>query len=223
MANLLGIVNQQQVPIASIDEKLRILCTRQNIWDYSGLEREHFSALPESRQLQLLRKFYFDILPSLSNAKSNSNIDFSIGTTIRNSKGLKMKKVIENGDERSEMTVSVSDQDRMKKSLNLWEKLGYFGNETCDFSIEKANLPENSAFYINQAYQSWKDDKKVYYTDVFVLAQIMPLAHQPKDVKSYELKEDEVIILRPRYDQISGEFLGIENCIALITVRNDPQ
>ena len=154
MANLLGIVNQQQAPIASIDEKLRILCTRQNIWDYSGLEQEDFSALPESRQLQLLRKFYFDILPSLSNAKSNSNIDFSIGTTIRNSKGLKMKKVIENGDERSEMTVSVSDQDRMKKSLNLWEKLGYFGTETCDFSIEKANLPENSAFYINQAYQS---------------------------------------------------------------------
>ena len=92
MANLLGIVNQQQAPIASIDEKLRILCTRQNIWDYSGLEQEDFSALPESRQLQLLRKFYFDILPSLSNAKSNSNIDFSIGTTIRNSKGLKMKK-----------------------------------------------------------------------------------------------------------------------------------
>ena len=51
MANLLGIVNQQQAPIASIDEKLRILCTRQNIWDYSGLEREDFSALPESRQL----------------------------------------------------------------------------------------------------------------------------------------------------------------------------
>ena len=43
MANLLGIVNQQQAPIASIDEeKLRILCTRQNKWDYSGLEREDF-------------------------------------------------------------------------------------------------------------------------------------------------------------------------------------
>ena len=84
-------------------------------------------------------------------------------------------------------------------------------------------MPENSVFYINQAYQSWKDDKKVYYIDVFVLAQIMPLAHQPKDVETYELKEDGVIILRPRYDPISGEFLGTENCIALITVRNDPE
>ena len=84
-------------------------------------------------------------------------------------------------------------------------------------------MPENSVFYINQAYQSWKDDEKVYYTDVYALAQIMPLAHQPKDVESYELKDDEVKILRPRYNPINGYFMGIENCIALITVRNDPQ
>ena len=78
-------------------------------------------------------------------------------------------------------------------------------------------------FYINQGYQSFKDGKKVYYTDVFIIAQIMPLAHQPKDIESYELKNDEVKILRPRYDPISREFLGIEHCIALITVKNDPQ
>ena len=135
-----------------------------------------------------------------------------------------MKNVVENGDDRPEMTVStVKDQDRIKKSLNLWKRLGYFGIETCDFSIEKANLPENSVFYINQSFQSWKGDKKVYYTDVFILAQIMPLSHQPKDIESYEPKEDEVRILRASYDSISGEFLGTENCIALITVRNDPQ
>ena len=46
MANLLGIV-KQQVPID--EEKLRILCTRQNIWDYFGLERDDFSALAESK------------------------------------------------------------------------------------------------------------------------------------------------------------------------------
>ena len=36
MTNLLGIVKQQQAPID--EEKLRILCTRQNFWDYFGLE-----------------------------------------------------------------------------------------------------------------------------------------------------------------------------------------
>ena len=96
-----------------------------------------------------------------------------------------------------------------------------FGTESCDFSIEKANLPENTIFYINHGYQSFKDSKKVYYTDVFILAQIMPVAHQPKDIESYELNENEVKIFRPRYDPASGEFLGIEYCVALITVRND--
>ena len=135
-----------------------------------------------------------------------------------------MTKVIENGDDRSEMTVStVKGEETAKKSINLWENFGHFGIESCDLSIEKANLPENSVFYINQVYQSFKDGKKVYYTDIFIIAQIMPLAHQPKDIESYELKDDEVKILRPRYDPISREFLGIEHCIALITVKNDPQ
>ena len=136
-----------------------------------------------------------------------------------------MKKVIENRDERSEMLVSTvkGEEEGKQKCINLWQDFGYFGTESCDFSIEKANLPENSVFYVNQGYRSMKDGKKVYYIDVFILAQIMPLAHQPKDIESYEPKDNEVKILRTRYDPISGEFLGIENWLALITVRNDPQ
>ena len=223
MAHLLSIVNQQQAPID--EEKLRILCTRQNIWDHFRLAREDFSALSEAKQLQMLRKFYFDLLPTLSSARSSAfNINSSIGSAIRNSAGLTMTKVIENGDDRSEMTVStVNGEEKVKKSINFWENFGHFGTESCDFSIEIANLPENSVFYINQAYRSFKDGKKVYYTDVFIIAQIMPLAHQPKDIKSNELKDDEVKISRTSYDPFSGEFLDIEHCIALITVRNDPQ
>ena len=37
------------------------------------------------------------------------------------------------------------------------------------------------------------------------------------------LKEDEVKILRSRYNPVSGNFLGIEYCVGTITVRNDPQ
>ena len=50
----------------------------------------------------------------------------------------------------------------------------------------------------------------------------MPLAHQPKDIESCELKEGEVKILRPRYNPTIGEFLGIEYAIGIITVCNDP-
>ena len=51
---------------------------------------------------------------------------------------------------------------------------------------------------------------KKFINDVFVIAQIMPFAQQPKQIESYQLKDNEVKILRPRYDPISGEFLGIE-------------
>ena len=43
--------------------------------------------------------------------------------------------------------------------------------QPCDFLIEKANLPENTIIYINQVYQSYKDNKKVYYVDYYLLGQ----------------------------------------------------
>ena len=173
----------------------------------------------------MLRKLYFDRLPSLPSSTQNFGIDSSIATAIRNSSSILMKKVIKNGDERTEMSVSTvkGEEGSKQKCLNIWKDFGYFGTESCDLSIEKANLPKNSVFYVNQGYQSMKDGKKVNYTDVFILAQIMPLAQLPKDIESYEPKEDEVKILRARYDPISGEFFGIENCVAFITVRNDLQ
>ena len=131
--------------------------------------------------------------------------------------------VIENGDERSELTMSAQNEDGVKKSINLWPNFGYFRTESCNFSIEKANLPENTIFYLKQGYQSCKDGKKVYCTDVFIIAQIMPLTHQSPDIESYVLKENKVKILRPRYNPVSCDFLVIEYCVGVITVRHDPQ
>ena len=135
-----------------------------------------------------------------------------------------MRKVIESRDDRTEVTVDTpNSEERVKKSFNLWENLGYFDTESCDFSMEKANLPENTIFYISQAYPSFKDSKKVYYTDVFILAHIMPLAQQPKDIESYKLNDNEVKILQPRYDPVSGKFLEIEYRVALVTVRKNQE
>lgn len=104
----------------------------------------------------------------------------------------------------------------------MWPEYGYFGNSNCNFLVEKANLPENTLFYINQGYQSRKNGKKIYYTDVSIIAQIMPLAQQTKDLNDYQLKNDEVKFIRPRYNLSTGEFLGIEYCIGIVTVGNVP-
>ena len=137
MANILGIANQQQTQIID-KEKLKIFCSRKNVWDHFGLDRDVFSMFPEGKQMQLVQKFSFDHLPR-SNAFS---VDSSIGSAIRNSASLSMKKVIQNGDERTELSVStVNNSEEKKKTAFMWENFGYFGSESCSFSIEKANIP----------------------------------------------------------------------------------
>ena len=218
MSSILGIVQQQQqTPID--EDKLRVLCAWKKFCGSFGLDREDFLNLSEAKQLQLTRKFYFENFSS----SSETNIDLSIRSAIQNSTGLSMTKIFESGNDRTEMTLSTNatTQEKPIKCINMWKNYGFFGAESCDFSIEKANMPENTLFYINQGYQSYKDAKKVYYNDVYTIAQIMPLALQPKDIESYELKDNEVKILRARYDPISGEFLGIEYCVGFITVKNN--
>ena len=152
---------------------------------------------------------------------TSRGIDFSIGKALQNSSGINLTKITENAGARTEMSLSTSPLEK-PKSVSMWKDFGFFGREICEFNIEKVNMPENTLFYVNQGYQSYKDNKKVYY-NIFITAQIIPLAHQPKDIENYELKDDEVKILRSRYDPVSGEFLGIEYCIGVITVRNDPE
>ena len=84
-------------------------------------------------------------------------------------------------------------------------------------------MSENTNFYINQGYLSYKDNKKIYYSDIFIIGQIAPLLYQPKNIADYVPKEDEVMILRSKYNPSTGEFLGLEYCIAFSTVRNDLQ
>ena len=122
------------------------------------------------------------------------------------------------------MNLSTTKKDEKNPtSVTMWKNNGFFSDECCDFSLEKANLPENTLFYVNQGYQTYKDGTKCYYNDIYIVAQIMPLARQQKDIESYDCKEDEVKILRTKYDPNTGKFLGIECCVALITVKNDPE
>ena len=65
----------------------------------------------------MVRDFYFDHLPNF--CKSNAfNIDSSIGSAIRNSSGLTMRKVIESRDDRTEVKVdTVNSDEKVKKSI----------------------------------------------------------------------------------------------------------
>ena len=100
----------------------------------------------------------------------------------------------------------------------MWSNDGFFQGKCSNINLEKANMPENTIFYVNQGYRTYKDGKKCYYNDIYIVAQTMPLTHQPKDIESYECKDNKVKILRALYNPENGKFLGIEYCVALITV-----
>ena len=106
-------------------------------------------------------------------------------------------------------------------STNLWPNYGYFKQQACDFSVEKANMPEMTAFYINQASHSYKDNKKIYYCDVFIVGQVTPILNPLEDLKNYIPKANEAKIVRPKYDVVSGQFLVLVETLAYLTVRGD--
>ena len=84
-----------------------------NVWDDFGLDKEHFLNLSESKQTQLTSKFYFD---NVNGTAQQPPIDASIGSIINNSDSISLKKVYENGDNRTEMSLSTTKKDEQKQN-----------------------------------------------------------------------------------------------------------
>ena len=216
MADILDVIkgNSQKINL----DKLADLCSKKNVWDHFKMNKNDFFDLSDAKQRQLTSKFYFD------HVNNQPSTDESISDIIKNYDGLNLTKVFDYGNNRTEMSISTEKKQYQNKpkSTTIWENDGFFQGECSNFNLEKANMPENTLFYVNQGHLSYKDSKKCYYNDIYIIDQKMPLAHRPKDVESYECRHDEVEILRTLYDQDTGKFLGLKYCIAMITVRDNP-
>ena len=53
-----------------------------------------------------------------------------------------------------------------RNTVDVWKNFRFFKHQACDFSIDKSSMPEITIFYVKQTYQSYKDNKKVYYCDL---------------------------------------------------------
>ena len=135
-----------------------------------------------------------------------------------------MEKEVSEGDRNLKMKMYFSEGSSLKKHStvnNLWKEFGFFGERANDLSLNKADLPENTLFYINQGTSSTvkSGEQAIYITNV-LLAQILPYANNP-DIEAYKLKDDEVLLECPVYDKDTATFRGIETRVALIMVRGD--
>ena len=120
-----------------------------------------------------------------------SPIDSDISHTIQSA----LSKVFDKG--KTQINISVEKEQGKRKSFYLWKKNGYFNSQVCDFLLEEAKLLENTVFYINQGFLSWKDN--IYYVDLFVIGQIVPFLNQPVNLEQYAPKDNEVKLLCPKY------------------------
>ena len=82
-------------------------------------------------------------------------------------------------------------------------------------------MPKNSVIYMNQGYQSYKDNKKVYYVDYFLIGQVNECLNPPENLETYEFKDREVKMFRPRYDNVMGHFQGSYEYLDYIMVCGD--
>ena len=119
------------------------------------------------------------------------------------------------------MSKEVSDKDRSMKTQLLmsspinseekvsgekvWKENGFFKEIKPEMNIEKANVPENTLLYINQGFISTvKSGELAMYVHNFIIGQLIVAANQPKDIKEYLCKENEVKLLSCVYDLESG-------------------
>ena len=135
---------------------------------------------------------------------------------------LLMEKEMSEGDKNLKMKMYFSEESSLKKSNeSLWAKDGFFNEQRSELNLSKANFPENTLVYVNQARISTvkAGEQAIYMTNV-ILAQILPYANNP-DLDTYKLKDDEVLLMCPVYDKDTSKFKGIETRVALIIVRGD--
>ena len=104
----------------------------------------------------------------------------------------------------------------------VWKTFGFFGEVRADFNLEEVNFPENSLFYINQAYLTIQKSKKIFYGDYCLIGQAHESVNPPSGIQNYQCKDDEVKYYRPKYDKDTGKFLGLYEAVGFLVVREDP-
>ena len=55
----------------------------------------------------------------------------------------------------------------------------------------------------------------------FITGQVTPILNPPEDLQNYIPKDNEAKIVRPKYNDVSGQFLGLVETLGYLTVCGD--
>ena len=134
--------------------------------------------------------------------KNHWSIDRIFSAAVNESSKLTMTKSYDEGH-LTEASITAEKKSGMKRPrTDIWH-YGFFKKiRRCDeYSLSKANMPEQTLLYLNQGYLRHKNNDNFFFADYFILAQILHLADLPSDLSTYELKPDEVKMFVTRYSK----------------------
>ena len=77
--------------------------------------------------------------------------------------------------------------------------MGFFWDQRADFTIKKANFPENTLVCINNGSVTRVKGGHAIYLEYAILAQILPVANPPPEVDlgNHKYLDNEVLIFTP--------------------------
>ena len=118
---------------------------------------------------------------------------------------------------------SNSDVDERLSGEKVW-KNNVFKHVKPELNLEKANMPENTLYYVNQSLLSTvKNGEIAMYNQNFILGQLIVAANQPTDITNYVCKDNEVKLFCCIYDLTTGQFQGIREQLAYIVLKGDQE
>ena len=151
-----------------------------------------------------------------SNVLKNANLITLTKSTVGSDRNLTTKVVARLWENDEASPVEVSGE-------KVWRDFGFFEARRADYNMEKVKFPENTLLYVNQSYLTIQKNKKIYYSNYCIIGQIVEASNPPLNIDTYELKDREVKMVRPKYNVEAGEFLGLYKTVGFLLVRGNAE
>ena len=108
-----------------------------------------------------------------SSASTTTAVDNAVSDAIKLSKQISLTKNISFLEKNIETTIVASEFDdengQVFSTSRIWPEIGYFNNQLTNFNMKKVNYPENSVIYVNQAYLTVQNSKKMFYVNFYLI------------------------------------------------------
>ena len=133
-----------------------------------------------------------------------------------------LSKEMTDKDRSMKTQLLIKSEDEKLSGERVWKENGFFKDIRPELNLEKVNMPENTLYYVNQAFLSTvKNGEIAMYVQNFIIGQLIFAANQPNDISEYVCLPNEVKLLSCVYDLESGEFKGVRLQLAYIVLRGD--